>query len=223
MPPKHKRASLSQGPFEGLDLENDEHLDFDDEPLHLGRSIRLMMLSTVRNAKFTINMGDVYDYNILQEDPSQVHNEFRTCITDIADGLNQSKDKEAIFDEHFTDELARMVYGSNMIEVAGGGVDITVKLCKAIFRGDEVPDDIDEHDADYEELKRHLMNNNLPSGHTAILRSRREIVQHAQAARFMGGILEIAFPIDLMRVNYDTEVSTHPQKAKQQRSKYLFY
>ncbi|RGP65936.1 hypothetical protein FLONG3_9068 [Fusarium longipes] len=185
MPSKYKRKSLSQGPFEGLDLENDKHLNPDDECLHLGRSIRLMMLSTLRDATFTINMGDVYDFNILQEEPSHVHNELRRCIDDIADGLSKSKDKEAAFDEHFTDELARMVYGSNMIEVAGGGVDITVKLCKAVFRGEPVPETIDQRDAEYEELKRHLMNNNLPSEHTAVLRSRREIVQHAQAARFI--------------------------------------
>lgn len=185
MPPKHKRQSLSQGPFEGLDLENDEHLDVDPEPLHLGRSLRLLMLSTVRDAKFTISMGDGYDYDILEEDPKKVHNELRTCLTDIAHEVSHSEDKQACFDEYFTDELAQMVYGSNMIEAAGGGVDITVKLCKAVFRGEHVPENIEERSSEYEELKLHLMQNNLPAGHHAILRSRREIVQHAQAARFM--------------------------------------
>ncbi|PTD05730.1 hypothetical protein HYE67_000583 [Fusarium culmorum] len=80
-------------------------------------------------------------------DTSQAHDELRTCITDVANELKQSKDQEAVFDEHFADELARMVYGSNMIE-AGGGCDITVKLCKAIFRGEKVPEDIDERDGE---------------------------------------------------------------------------
>jgi fido (protein-threonine AMPylation protein) len=177
MSSSHKRQSLSQGPFEGLNMDNKSE--------HLGRSIRLMMLSTFSKPKFTIKMGDAYDYNILQETPDQLHHELRKYTSDVAGELGRSKDKEAAFDEHFTSELARMVYGSNMIEVAGGGVDITLKLCKAVFQGKEVPEDITERDSDYEELKLYLMNKNLPSGHTAVLRSRREIVQHAQAARFM--------------------------------------
>lgn len=177
MSSNHKRQSPSQGPFEGLDMDNESE--------HLGRSIRLMMLSTLSKATFTINMGDAYDCNVLQETPDQLHHELRKYTSDVAGELSRSKDKETGFDEHFTSELARMVYGSNMIEIAGGGVDITLKLCKPVFQGKEVPEDITERDSDYEELKLYLMNKNLPSGHTAVLRSRREIVQHAQAARFM--------------------------------------
>ncbi|KAH7166746.1 fido domain-containing protein [Fusarium sp. MPI-SDFR-AT-0072] len=144
-----------------------------------------MMSSTLSKATFTINMGDAYDYNILQESPEQLHQEFRKYVSDVADGLKQSKDNETALDEHITDELARMVYGSNMIEVAGGGVDITVKLCKDVFRGKELPEEISERDSDYQDLKLYLLNKNLPSGHAAVLRSRREIVQHAEAARYM--------------------------------------
>ncbi|QGI78404.1 hypothetical protein CEK25_005133 [Fusarium fujikuroi] len=176
--PSHQRQSLSQGPFEGLGL--DHH-----EDQHLGRNIRQMMSSTLSKATFTINMGDAYDYNILQESPEQLHQEFRKYVSDVADGLKQSKDNETALDEYITDELAHMVYGSNMIEVAGGGVDITVKLCKDVFRGKELPEEISERDSDYQDLKLYLLNKNLPSGHAAVLRSRREIVQHAEAARYM--------------------------------------
>ncbi|CAF3462243.1 unnamed protein product [Fusarium graminearum] len=55
-------VSDTLSPFEDLDLEG-EHLD--DECLYLGRSIRLMMQSIVRDAKFTINMGDIYDYKLM--------------------------------------------------------------------------------------------------------------------------------------------------------------
>ncbi|KAH7475089.1 hypothetical protein FOMA001_g11358 [Fusarium oxysporum f. sp. matthiolae] len=175
--PHHQRQSLSQGPFEGLEIDHEDQ--------HLGREIRRMMSSTLSKATFTINMGDAYDYNILQENPKQLHQEFRMYISDIADGLKQSDDNKNALDEYITDELARMVYGSNMIEVAGGGVDITLKLCKDVFRGRELPKEINERDEDYHDLKIHLLNKNLPSGHDAILRSRREIVQHAEAARYM--------------------------------------
>ncbi|KAK2476341.1 hypothetical protein H9L39_11565 [Fusarium oxysporum f. sp. albedinis] len=175
--PHHQRQSLSQGPFEGLEIDHEDQ--------HLGREIRRMMSSTLSKATFTINMGDAYDYNILQENLKQLHQEFRMYISDIADGLKQSDDNKNALDEYITDELARMVYGSNMIEVAGGGVDITLKLCKDVFQGKELPEEINERDEDYHDLKIHLLNKNLPSGHEAILRSRREIVQHAEAARYM--------------------------------------
>ncbi|KAF5541931.1 hypothetical protein FPHYL_11664 [Fusarium phyllophilum] len=182
--PSHQRQSLSQGPFEGLELNHeDQQLNHEDQ--HLGRNIRQMMSSTLSKATFTINMGDAYDYNILQESPEQLHQEFRKYVSDVADGLKQSKDNETALDEYITDELAHMVYGSNMIEVAGGGVDITVKLCKDVFRGKELSEEISERDSDYQDLKLHLLNKNLPSGHAAVLRSRREIVQHAEAARYM--------------------------------------
>src|SRR5690348_2952055 len=69
MSSSHKRQSLSQGPFEGLNMDNESE--------HLGRSIRLMMLSTFSKPKFTIKMDDAYDYNILQETPDQLHHELR--------------------------------------------------------------------------------------------------------------------------------------------------
>ncbi|KAJ4263640.1 hypothetical protein NW762_006464 [Fusarium torreyae] len=193
MPSKHKRQSLSEGPFPGLDLENPQ-----DEETHLGRSIRLMMASNLRGngsvrthsrsggeATFTINMGHAYDHDILGDTtPDQVHSELRKYISEIAESLKKLS-KENALDEYLTEQLAQMVYGSNMIEMAGGGLDITLKLCRAIFRGEEVPENITERDSDYEDHKRHLMQKNLPSGHKAVLRSHREIIQHAQAARYM--------------------------------------
>ncbi|KAF5593585.1 hypothetical protein FPCIR_5213 [Fusarium pseudocircinatum] len=82
--PSHQRQSLSEGPFEGLDIQHEDQ--------HLGRNIRQMMSSTLSKVTFTINMGDAYDYNILQESPEQFHQEFRKYVSDVADGLKQSKD-----------------------------------------------------------------------------------------------------------------------------------
>ncbi|CAF3556144.1 hypothetical protein FGSG_11711 [Fusarium graminearum PH-1] len=49
--------------------------------------------------------------------------------------------------------------------------DITAKLCKAVFRGEKVPEVIDQRDKDYQKFKQHLMEKkNLPNGHTAIPR-----------------------------------------------------
>jgi fido (protein-threonine AMPylation protein) len=77
--------------------------------------------------------------------------------------------------------LARLVYGSNMIESAGNSLSITAKLCQAVFRGEEVNIGIDERDADYKEHLEHLLAANRLADHEHAIRSRREIVQHAQA------------------------------------------
>ncbi|KAH7180552.1 fido domain-containing protein [Fusarium sp. MPI-SDFR-AT-0072] len=200
--PNHKQKGLSQGPFEGLQNENnhtgktparkrqrfDAPFDDPDDYIvdnHLGRSIR-RMLSPLSKEALVINMDDdAYEYNILQKSPKELHQELRRHITDVKEGLEQSEDK-AYLDEHIIDELARMVYGSNMIENVGGGLDITLKLCKDVFRGGkEPPEEISERDPDYEQLEIYLSNNDLPCKHADILQRYREIVQHAKAARFM--------------------------------------
>ncbi|KLO79117.1 uncharacterized protein LW93_2482 [Fusarium fujikuroi] len=200
--PCHKRKGLSQDPFEVLQNEtgktttpkrqrfeapnDDPNVDVVDVDVdnHLGRSIRRMML--LSKATLPINVDDdAYEYDVLQKSPKELHQELRRHITDVKEGLKQSEDNSDI-DEHIIDELSRMVYGTNMIENVGGGLDITLKLCRDVFRGDkEPPEEISEDDPEYEQLDLYLYNKDLPCKHADILRSYREIVQHAKAARFM--------------------------------------
>ncbi|KAF5720380.1 hypothetical protein FMUND_4202 [Fusarium mundagurra] len=171
--PCQKRKSLSQDPFG----------DFENESNHLGRSIRRIMLI---KAALPINVDDdAYEYDVLQKSPQELHKELCRHITDVRERFEQSG-YMADIDEHIIDELARMVHGSNMIENVGGGLDITLKLCKEVFRGGkEPPEEINEHDPEYEQLDLYLYNKDLPCKHADILQSYREIVQHAKAARFM--------------------------------------
>lgn len=83
------------------------------------------------------------------------------------------------------DVLSKMIFGSNYIEQAGAGLDITLKLCHAIFHGETVPDEITERDPEYQALKEDLVRQGLPAGTPAIIRSRREVVQHARAASYI--------------------------------------
>lgn len=166
--------------------------------IHLGQSIRTLMASTLLGngsvrakslrgveASFTISMDEAYDYNILGEvDPDDLHAELQRYANGIAKVVSNMKSSAEAMDDYLVDMLSRMVFSSNMIEGAGAGLDITFKLCRAVFQG-EVIDEIQERDAEYDILKQDLMRKNIPHGMEAVLRSRREIIQHAKAMRYI--------------------------------------
>lgn len=78
-----------------------------------------------------------------------------------------------------------MVYGSNRIENAGSSFEYTLQLCKAIFRGEHVPDEIEPRPKDYEAALRAFIQGKQQANQPDVIRSRREIVQHAQAFNFI--------------------------------------
>lgn len=134
-------------------------------------------------------MDSAYDYKILHQEfnPKVVFNETVALVKQLSEALhnNLTSEQEAAFDDHILDCLARMVYASNMIERAGAGPEITLKLCHAIFRGEEIPEDIGEADEEFLTLKQSLLRSNLPADTSAALQSHREIVQHAKAAAYI--------------------------------------
>ncbi|KGO46551.1 hypothetical protein PEX1_066320 [Penicillium expansum] len=139
---------------------------------------------------FTVAMEeDSYESNIGHEDfePDTLFSEITTLENELSDvfktGLTPRQ--EAAFENHVLHSLAWMVYGSNMIEKAGSSSDITLKLCLALFRGEEIPEEIEEQDQEYSSIKESLIRQNLPVDTSAVLRSRQEVVQHAKAAAFM--------------------------------------
>ncbi|KAL2682898.1 hypothetical protein Neosp_007358 [[Neocosmospora] mangrovei] len=158
---------------------------------HLGQSLRRMMTFTLLDSeaadvwpsRLTIVQDEAYDYNSLGEmDPDDLHSEFRKCLHDaMASASTLTMSKQAL-DEHLINLLSRMVFGSNMIEDAGGGLEITLKLCGAIFRGQHVPED---RSTDYKVLEDHLRSKGLPHAEEDVIRAYREITQHAEAAYYM--------------------------------------
>jgi fido (protein-threonine AMPylation protein) len=138
-------------------------------------------------ASFTIAMDDAYDYNILGDiDPDDLHEELARHTTEVCELIQKlTPSHDAAVDDHLADILSKLVFSSNMIENSGAGADVTLKLCQAIFRGEEIPDDIGERDDEYNAIKQDLLRRNLPAGTQFVLRSRREIVQHAKAASYI--------------------------------------
>lgn len=83
------------------------------------------------------------------------------------------------------DSLIALVYGSNYIESAGAGLDITIKICQDIFRGIPVTAEIQESDPDYQKQLEDLVKIHGKSDIGGVIRSRREIINHAKALNYL--------------------------------------
>ncbi|CVK99429.1 uncharacterized protein FMAN_02271 [Fusarium mangiferae] len=112
--------------------------------------------------------------------------ELKNYLDDFADTLNKSKNDSEIA-AAFNEKLSQMVYGSNMIEAVGSSLDITSELCRDIFAGGIDVDDIEISDRDptYQAIRADLSEKKKPNAHGDVLRTRREVIQHAKAAYFI--------------------------------------
>ncbi|KAM0345558.1 hypothetical protein ACHAPU_006488 [Fusarium lateritium] len=113
--------------------------------------------------------------------------ELRTILSELSELQGaKSREQEEALEEFHVEQLSRMVYGSNMIEFAGGSLETTRRVCRTdLDKNVEEVSDITRTDPEYDEIQRHLESRNLPDGHADILQSYREIVQHALAAKYM--------------------------------------
>jgi Fic family protein len=114
--------------------------------------------------------------------------ELRALFSELSElTKTKLKEQQEALHEFFIEQICRMIYGSNMIEFAGGSLETTCKLCRMVFdkEGEDVLEEITEKDPDYDDIRLHLQSRNLPHGHAKILQSYREIVQHAQAAEYI--------------------------------------
>lgn len=202
-PKKPKQKGLAEA-FDVLDISSPSAQSAASSPspvlVNMGRSITQMLKSSFRThrgssmrvasfrglpASFTISQDAGYDYNILGDvDPDDLYEEFQANFDGIATCVPSiGEDDNNVLETHYVDVLCRMVFGSNMIENAGASLEITYRMCEGIFKGQGGPDEITEGDPDYQALKAELEKTKMPSNVVAVLRTRREIVQHAKATQ----------------------------------------
>jgi Fic family protein len=134
------------------------------------------------------NMALTSDNTNITTEPNR--DELRALFSELSElAKTKSKEQEEALNELFVEQICRMIYGSNMIEFAGGSLETTRKLCRMVFdkEGEDVPEEITAKDPDYDDIRLHLQSRNLPHDHAQILQSYREIVQHAQAAEYIFG------------------------------------
>ncbi|KAF5631520.1 filamentation induced by cAMP death on curing [Fusarium sp. NRRL 25303] len=98
-------------------------------------------------------------------------------------GVERTPEQQEILIKEIHESIIHAIFGSNRIEGAGLGFDVTLHLCRKILRGEPVPE-IDERDPDYESKLLELYNHDKTlkgQPRQYVLRGRREIVQHMRA------------------------------------------
>lgn len=113
----------------------------------------------------------------LPEDPAVIIQSVRASASGLEDYAEMW--------ERIEEALITLIYGSNRIEDAGSSFDITVKLCRDVFRDAKVDAAIQQRDPEYEAHVKYLTLSKAQANQTDIIRSRREIIQHAQALNFI--------------------------------------
>lgn len=132
-----------------------------------------------------MKMDGVYDYNLYEEDPDDLFEATKGLLTEIqgvVTTLSEAQGKN--FDEFLETAMCEVIFGSNCIENAGCGHGVTIRLCKEIFQGRD-PATVQPRTQEEEEAIRDLAGQNLPNTKTEIPRSRKEIIQHALAFKYI--------------------------------------
>ncbi|KAH8892418.1 fic/DOC family protein [Thozetella sp. PMI_491] len=130
----------------------------------------------------TIRADDIYRQYSQSQDPQKLFEKASQWVSNIRLGITDKKHQE-IIDKEIHEGMIRAIFGSNMIERAGLGLDITVQLCRKIFAGEDVGE-ISERDTSYLDALAGLIDLQRDLKDTPakfILRGRNEIVQHARA------------------------------------------
>lgn len=129
-------------------------------------------------------------YSDDHDEPNVIFNRSKAILDDVKAILSHTEDDSEQLNTYgrFTaDSMAHVVYGSNHIERAGMGLDETLSICRDIFDGLDVDAaNVDERTPTYEALLAELRSRNIRNpGKTDIIRSRREVIQHAQAMKYI--------------------------------------
>ena len=142
----------------------------------------------VRDFALTMNT-ETRGYRADQVSAQSEFSEAATLINEIKNTIRLADERVLGLYAQFTSEsMAMVVFGSNAQELAGLGRGQTYKLCMRIFNGEEVdPAHIEERSEDYAasalflRSQRGLEKPDMED----VVHSRREVIQHAQALKFI--------------------------------------
>ncbi|KAK0121710.1 hypothetical protein ONS95_009995 [Cadophora gregata] len=177
----HKRSSLA-GHFEGLTVTKSAY-----KTINLPKLLRNTVRSkfTSPKAKFTLKPDLLYDYFRFTPDPDEVFAESVSYFGDVWKLLQDLKEKDDSYEQYLVESMVMMIFQSNDLEKAGSSHEVTMKLCKKIFAGEELAVEIPVEDEDYEVTQKYLKQKKRAADPDAVQRSRRQVIQHAFALKYI--------------------------------------
>ncbi|XMA10342.1 hypothetical protein WAI453_003133 [Rhynchosporium graminicola] len=153
------------------------------------RTLRGLSSPNPEQCNFTLKMDENYrEYRRGQEKVDVVFERSAAVIEELK-ATFQNDDYGMHLESYveFTaDSMAHLVFGSNMQERAGMGLDETIKLCREVFEGKNIdPTEISPRSPEYAAQLEFLVTQGFEENPDAyhVIRSRREVIQHAQALK----------------------------------------
>ncbi|KAF5021251.1 hypothetical protein F66182_6649 [Fusarium sp. NRRL 66182] len=135
----------------------------------------------MQDVPITLRADSSYRTYATDQDPKALFDKATRYLGSMK--ANRTPEQQEILISEIHDSVIHAIFGSNKIEGAGLGLDVTLHLCRKILRGEPVPD-IDERDQECESKLLELYNHDKTlqsQPRQFILRGRREIVQHMRA------------------------------------------
>jgi Fic family protein len=194
----HPRGSFTNL-FSDLTMSKDSQQQGKALPGDLAKSLRINWpnwgsISRATGARpiqlnYTIRMSKNYrEMSDFISDPQDLFNETCAIINEIRQ--NRRPEHEDILAKDLKDGLMSIVFSSNNIERAGLNLQETIKICQRIFDGEDVKaEDISERSEEYNAAIQSLINSKIQKPGNVniqhVIRSRREVVQHAKALAYI--------------------------------------
>jgi prophage maintenance system killer protein len=201
----HKRQSLT-GLFGSLDIGSSSASTGGDDIRKLAdtlrnsisragfpnwRTLRGLSKLNAEPCHFTLKMDQNYRYYNDEQGQTTHQVLFKRAsavIEDVRRTLSNSTDDQMeTYAKVIEEDMIHMVFGNNMQERAGQSFNITWGLCMDIFAGRVVDAaGIHERDPGYAAHLRFLHEQNYTNANFEhVIRSRREVIQHAEALKYI--------------------------------------
>jgi hypothetical protein len=135
---------------------------------------------------FTVRMNDALREMVFTTNPDEHYEQIVKSLDAIQEIQRGNYTAQVDYINIIEEQMLEAIFGSNAIEMVGGSIKITYRLCRNVFSGN-LPDigKIDEQDDTYTAEIATLANTGRGTDNLSIIRSRREIVQHALAMKYI--------------------------------------
>ncbi|KAM6518806.1 hypothetical protein FSOLCH5_007569 [Fusarium solani] len=141
-----------------------------------------MQATKPEELSLTIRADSSYRTYASDQDPKAVFEKATRYLGSLRGSQRTQQQQETLLNE-IHEAIIHAIFGSNRIEGAGLGLDVTLHLCRKVLRGEPVPE-IDERDPEYESKLLDVFDRDKTlrdQSRQFVLRGRREIVQHMRA------------------------------------------